>query len=836
MVKALIKRALLFIGILGILVSALGWIYHPVSAASPSKIAFISAPKIISAGTASSGITIQTQDNKGNPINVGKTTIVTLTSNSLTGRFDILANGVFDGKVNSVSIASGGNSANFYYKDTASGGPTLNAASSGISNGSQQETIVAGAATQIRVETAANGSGTAVPAQTLIAGSSLTVYGVTRDRYNNFVANPPNTVWSLINKTGGVADSDLNSTSGSSVNITAHLAGTGVIHAVSGTLTQGDSGTISVIASTTVDHLTINTQPASSLSVDSPFNTAAVVTAYNAINAPISGVVMVADRDPATGSGVLRGTLSVTTNTSGQAIFSNLAYNRTDAFKVRFTSNAKSVISNQVGPLAAGAAAAVSISTPPVVAASVDLNLATQPVIRVVDQFSNGKSGVVVTISRGTGAGVLRGILTAGSGANGLAAFTNLGYNKSGESFSLHFAAGSLFVDSATLGPLAPGAATQVSVETAANGSGTVVPPQSLLSGSRLTVYGVTRDQYSNFVANPASTTWSLINKTGGVVDADLSATSGASISLMGHLAGTAVIRAVAGALAPGISGTIVVTVPTNGGGGGSGGGGAGGFFGGGGGAPAPTLVPGMTDISEKSGPGGIFYVNTYASSADNLATVAIEAGTKGLTGTGSKLTQLTIVPTSTPPAPPAGAQAVIEAYEIGPSGAIFDQPAKISLKYDAALLPAGTDQYGMYMAWWDITNNQWVRLVSSVDVANQIVTVATGHLSLFALIVPSIVTPTPVPKLTPSPQSMTTTPLETSMATPLSLPSVTSTPKPITSPVAMPSESSLSKESVTPRKADQTISPIVVFLVGGFFVVNTLVLVVVTRRKRKSP
>ena len=42
------------------------------------------------------------------------------------------------------------------------------------------------------------------------------------------------------------------------------------------------------------------------------------------------------------------------------------------------------------------------------------------------------------------------------------------------------------------------------------------VPAQSLAAGAPLTVYAISRDQYSNFVANVAADTWSLVNVTGG--------------------------------------------------------------------------------------------------------------------------------------------------------------------------------------------------------------------------------------------------------------------------------------------------------------------------------
>ena len=104
------------------------------------------------------------------------------------------------------------------------------------------------------------------------------------------------------------------------------------------------------------------------------------------------------------------------------------------------------------------------------------------------------------------------------------------------------------------------GAATQVRVETAANGSGTVVPAQSVASGSSITVFAISRDANGNFVAN-VSATWSLTNKTAGVVNGDLvgstTSTTGTSATFTGHLVGTATIHAVNGALASVDSGTI---------------------------------------------------------------------------------------------------------------------------------------------------------------------------------------------------------------------------------------------------------------------------------------
>jgi len=103
------------------------------------------------------------------------------------------------------------------------------------------------------------------------------------------------------------------------------------------------------------------------------------------------------------------------------------------------------------------------------------------------------------------------------------------------------------------------GAAAKVKVETAANGSGTVVPAQNLTAGSPLTVYSVTRDQFDNYVGNTAAS-WSFSTKTGGVADGDLVAAGDSkSATMTGALIGTGVIHAAIGGLTSTDSGTITV-------------------------------------------------------------------------------------------------------------------------------------------------------------------------------------------------------------------------------------------------------------------------------------
>ena len=115
---------------------------------------------------------------------------------------------------------------------------------SGTITGSESATVSAGTASALTIETAANGTGTVIGARSVTAGSSFTGYAITRDAYGNFVANASAT-WSLTNTSGGVAASDLSSTSGASTVFTGHLVGSATLQAVVGSLT-GDTGTVTV--------------------------------------------------------------------------------------------------------------------------------------------------------------------------------------------------------------------------------------------------------------------------------------------------------------------------------------------------------------------------------------------------------------------------------------------------------------------------------------------------------------------------------------------------------------------------------------------------------------
>ncbi|MFP8488581.1 invasin domain 3-containing protein [Gracilimonas sp. Q87] len=107
------------------------------------------------------------------------------------------------------------------------------------------------------------------------------------------------------------------------------------------------------------------------------------------------------------------------------------------------------------------------------------------------------------------------------------------------------------------------GSINEVSVETAADGTGQVVPAQDILAGNSLTVYSIGRDIGGNFVENVALATandWSLTNVTGNIPSTALDpAVNLRSAVFSSQLTGSTDIRASLSGATSVPSGTITV-------------------------------------------------------------------------------------------------------------------------------------------------------------------------------------------------------------------------------------------------------------------------------------
>jgi hypothetical protein len=113
-----------------------------ITAASASQLGYTTPPQTITAGVISGTITVQQQDAYGNPVDVTGTDLaLTVTSsNTSTGHFY-----ESDGTtaLTSPKIGVGSNSTSFTYKDTLAGMPTLRVHATGLTDGTQVETVAA---------------------------------------------------------------------------------------------------------------------------------------------------------------------------------------------------------------------------------------------------------------------------------------------------------------------------------------------------------------------------------------------------------------------------------------------------------------------------------------------------------------------------------------------------------------------------------------------------------------------------------------------------------------------------------------------------------------------
>ncbi|MBI5473760.1 MAG: hypothetical protein HY961_15585, partial [Ignavibacteriae bacterium] len=168
-------------------------------------------------------------------------------------------------------------------------------------------------ATKIRIETAPDGSGGVVPTQSLTAGSSITVYAITRDASDLFVANVTADSIVLQAVTGGVVAGDLDvAPNRKSAVFTAHVIGSAQIRAESGGLPSTSSGTITAVFGP-ANKLHVSTEPSPTATAGTVFLQQPVVRvedAYGNIVTSDNSTVVTATRN--LGTGFLQGTLTAT--------------------------------------------------------------------------------------------------------------------------------------------------------------------------------------------------------------------------------------------------------------------------------------------------------------------------------------------------------------------------------------------------------------------------------------------------------------------------------------------------------------------------------------------
>ena len=198
--------------------------------------------------------------------------------------------------------------------------------------------------------------------------------------------------------------------------------------------------------------------------------------------------------------------------------------------------------------------------------------------VKVADAGGNtittSSAVVSISINNNPSSGTLSGMQTVNA-VNGVATFKYLSIDKAGTGYTLTASSSGLTGAASTSFNIGARTTGQLSIETLANGSGTVVPAQSFIAGNggTVTAYAIERDASNNFVAN-VSATWSLTNITSGVASGDLVPSGdgkSATFTDTAHLVGSATLHAVWNGLSsdsarititPNLINRLIVTLP----------------------------------------------------------------------------------------------------------------------------------------------------------------------------------------------------------------------------------------------------------------------------------
>jgi hypothetical protein len=193
-------------------------------------------------------------------------------------------------------------------------------------------------------------------------------------------------------------------------------------------LASATSDTINVIGGAAAQ-MSIATQPSTSVQNGVPFPRQPVIQLRDVSgnNAPQSGVVIAASI--ASGDGTLGGTLSVVTDATGAASFTNLSITGNVGDRtLRFRATGIPEVQSDTVTVTAGNPNQLRITTQPSGSAEVAVPFDRQPVLQLLDLSGNivTQAGVAVTASIETGGGTLEGTVTVSTDANGVATFTDL--------------------------------------------------------------------------------------------------------------------------------------------------------------------------------------------------------------------------------------------------------------------------------------------------------------------------------------------------------------------------------------------------------------------------
>ena len=388
-----------------------------------------------------------------------------------------------------------------------------------------------------------------------------------RDPANNPVTQAGVQVTATLQNGGTLGGNTTVATNASGVATFSNLSITGTVG--SRTLLFAAAGYVSVtsnpinVTAGPASQLTITTQPASFATSGEPFAPQPVLQLRDVSSNPVSQAGVAVTAAIASGGGTLGGTVTVSTNSSGTANYTNLEIqgspgNRTLSFSSPgLTSATSTAISVQLAP-----PTQLTVTTQPSSSAVSGVAFATQPAIQLRNALglAVNTSGVVVTAAIASGGGTLGGTTTATTNSSGLATFTNLSITGTPGSRTLGFSSPGLTGATSTPINITAAAATKLTITTQPSSSAVTGEPFSTQPVIQL------RDASDNAVSQSGVSVTAAIASGGGTLGGTATVTTNASgvasftnLSITGS-AGSRTLSFSSGSLTPATSTAINLT------------------------------------------------------------------------------------------------------------------------------------------------------------------------------------------------------------------------------------------------------------------------------------
>jgi hypothetical protein len=146
-----------------------------------------------------------------------------------------------------------------------------------------------------------------------------------------------------------------------------------------------------------------------------------------------------------------------------------------------------------------------------------------------------------------------------------------------------------------------------------------------------------------------------------------------------------------------------------------------------------------ITDVSGVVTGEGVFTEKVTAKSVGSKGQVVISEGTIGKTKEGQPLTEIWILETDREPPPPPEDNTIVGiVYNAGPGGTTFDRPITITLAYNPADIPQGTDEGTLIIALWDEAVGEWIPIDGcTVNRANKTISAQVSQFSRYTILAP---------------------------------------------------------------------------------------------------